>query len=201
MKNLFLLLGHSVKCWIHKQNFLLYFLWHILILGDDSEIYSLMIQKQSKHIQSGYKIGRKQRQRLIKQYKYKCDCVNKIWFSVLVFPCTNKQTLPNKRDDLFSPRLLPCLLNPVPSGCVSQEGAGSMCCSRQKSQVLVPSQTSPVPCAQYLHRAGNWQELLRAAVTPHWAEWHPKTHEAKFLWYCGEIGDSILLLSDQEIRW
>lgn len=114
MKNLFLLLGHSVKCWIHKQNFLLYFLWHILILGDDSEIYSLMIQKQSKHIQSGYKIRRKQRQRLIKQYKYKCDCVNKIWFSVLVFPCTNKQTLPNKRDDLFFPPAAAMSVEPCP---------------------------------------------------------------------------------------
>lgn len=39
------MLGHSVKCWTHKQNFLLYLLFellrrHILILGEDTEINS-----------------------------------------------------------------------------------------------------------------------------------------------------------------
>lgn len=34
------------------------------------------------------------------------------------------------------------------------------------SQVLVLGQTSPMPCAQHLHRAESWQEFLRAEVTP-----------------------------------
>lgn len=126
------------------------------------------------------------------------DCpVHNICSSVLVFPTPiNKpQPINGLLSFFFSPSAA-VSVEACPIWLCKPEGTGSLCCSREVSPVR-PFQFSVLSS----YRAGSWQEDLRVVATPRWAEWHPKTHETKFQWYCGGIGDSIVLLSDKKIRW
>lgn len=130
------------------------------------------------------------------------DCpVWKIWWSVLVYPYTNKSILPNKWDSFF---FLPTAAVSVPSGCISRQGAGSVCRSGQKChRFLSPVRRLQCPvlstCTEQGGRSSSGQR------------WHPSeqadiqklTRQVHLvLWRnCALHGDSIFLLSDQEIRW